>query len=253
MRCRSTPRPRSSSTTRRCSRRPAPTRRTSRRPGTSCTSWRPSSPSGNRYPSVVPWIAPTGRKSHPVLARLLQLVPGREVRVRRLHPGAVRQRRGPGDVARPSTAASRPKFFDPVGVSLQNDYESGLVFNAGKSASQINYSELLGPGGQRQRRELQGDDRPGRRRRVGDAGRPAGTHGGSNGFEGFGINKFSVQKEAAISFIQDGRRVRRPEGDEPDEDPALDRGSTCSTTRRWRRSTRWRRRSSSRASTTRTS
>ena len=30
----------------------------------------------------------------------------------------------------------------------------------------------------------------------------AGTHGGSNGFEGFGINKFSAQKEAAISFIK---------------------------------------------------
>ena len=29
-----------------------------------------------------------------------------------------------------------------------------------------------------------------------------GTHGGSNGFEGFGINKFSVQKEAAMSFIK---------------------------------------------------
>ena len=31
----------------------------------------------------------------------------------------------------------------------------------------------------------------------------SGTHGGSNGFEGFGINKFSAQKEAAISFIKE--------------------------------------------------
>ena len=30
-----------------------------------------------------------------------------------------------------------------------------------------------------------------------------GTHGGSNGYEGFGINRFSAQKEAAASFIRE--------------------------------------------------
>ena len=29
-----------------------------------------------------------------------------------------------------------------------------------------------------------------------------GTHGGANGFEGFGVSKFSKQKDAAVSFIK---------------------------------------------------
>ena len=107
----------------------------------------------------------------------------------------------------------KAKFFDPAGVTLQNDYASGLVFNAGDSASQINYSELWGQAVSGNVKDFKATIDPAV---VGASVMPgveAGTHGGSNGFEGFGISKFSKQKEAAASFIQTvspGSTSRRP-------------------------------------------
>src|SRR4029077_7516500 len=94
------------------------------------------------------------------------------------------------------------KFLHPGGVPLQNDYASGLVFNAGDSASQINYSELWGQAVSGNVKDFKATIDPAV---VGGSVMPGvdpGTHGGANGFEGFGISKFSKQKAAAASFIQ---------------------------------------------------
>ena len=109
---------------------------------------------------------------------------------------------GPRDVRQAIERGFKAKFFDPVGVSLQNDYESGLVFNAGISHRR---STTRSCGARRSaatsRTSRRRSTRPSSAHRSCPGVMP-GTHGGSNGFEGFGINKFSAQKEAAISFIK---------------------------------------------------
>ena len=140
----------------------------------------------------------------PLLARLLQLVPGREVRLGRQHPGPVQQRRRASRHGEAIERGFKARFFDPVGVSLANDYESGLVFNAGQLRRHRSTTRSCGA------RPSAATSRTSRRRsaptssaRASCPASSAGTHGGSNGFEGFGVNKFSKQKEAAVSFIKE--------------------------------------------------
>ena len=105
--------------------------------------------------------------------------------------------------SRPSIGASRPSSSIRPACRFKNDYASGLVFNQGESASQINYSELWGQAVSGNVKDFKATIDPSV---VGASVMPgvnAGTHGGSNGFEGFGISKFSVQKDAAISFIKE--------------------------------------------------
>ena len=157
---------------------------------------------GNRYPCVVPWIAPTGRKSILYWLVYYNSFPGAKF-VSDDNTQVLFDNEAGLETWRAIERGFKAGFFDPVGVSLANDYESGLVFNAGNAASQINYSELWGQAVSGDVENFQASIDPSV---VGASVMPgvqAGTHGGSNGFEGFGINKHSVQKAAAASFIQE--------------------------------------------------
>ncbi len=157
---------------------------------------------GNRYPCVVPWIAPSGRKT--ILYYLVYFNSFPDAKFVSDDYTQVGFDNEMGlETWRAIDRGFKAKFFDPVGVSLENDYASGLVFNQGLSASQINYSELWGQAVSGDADKFKATIRP---EVVGATVMPGvlkGTHGGSNGFEGFGVNKFSRQKEAAVSFIKE--------------------------------------------------
>jgi ABC-type glycerol-3-phosphate transport system substrate-binding protein len=92
-------------------------------------------------------------------------------------------------------------FFDPNLAADVEDYAVGTMFNQGKTASQINFAELwgyaVGKDPENFPSVLQPDE-------VGVAlvpGVEAGVSGSTNGFEGFGLNKFGVQQEAALDFL----------------------------------------------------
>ena len=98
-------------------------------------------------------------------------------------------------------AGFKAKFFDPNIDPTIDDYGTGKMFNQKQTASQINFAELWGyaVGGDPTNfpSELQPDE-------VGATilpGITSGTSGSINGFEGFGINKFGKQKEAALHFL----------------------------------------------------
>ena len=93
-------------------------------------------------------------------------------------------------------------FFDPNLAPDQTDYAIGQNFNDGKTASQIAFAELWGyaVGGNPTDfpTTLLPED-------VGATilpGITSGTSGSINGFEGFGLNRFGVQKEAALDFLK---------------------------------------------------
>ena len=99
-------------------------------------------------------------------------------------------------------AGMRGGFFDPNLAPDQTDYVIGQNFNNGATASQIAFAELWGyaVGGNPTDfpTTLLPED-------VGATilpGITSGTSGSINGFEGFGLNKFGVQKEAALNFLQ---------------------------------------------------
>jgi multiple sugar transport system substrate-binding protein len=157
---------------------------------------------GNRYPCVVPWIAPSGRKTILYYLVYFNSFPNAKF-VSDDYTQVGFDNEAGLETWRAIDRGFKAKFFDPVGVSLENDYASGLVFNQGLSASQINYSELWGQAvsgdADKYKATIRADV-------VGASVMPGvlpGTHGGSNGFEGFGINRFSQQKDAAISFIKE--------------------------------------------------
>ena len=161
----------------------------------------PKLTAGNRYPCVVPWIAPTGRKSILYFLVYYNSFPGAKFVSDDFTQVGFNNDAGL-QTFQCIDRGFKAKFFDPAGVSLHDDYASGLVFNAGQSASEINYSELWG-------QATSGDVKDFKTTIdasvVGASVLPgvtAGTHGGANGFEGFGVSKFSKQKAAAISFIQ---------------------------------------------------
>ena len=161
----------------------------------------PKLTSGNRYPCVVPWIAPTGRKSILYFLVYYNSFPNAKF-VSDDNTQVLFNTEEGLETFRCIERGFKAGFFDPAGMTLQNDYESGLVFNAGDSASQINYSELWGQAVSQNVADFKATIDPAD---VGASVMPGvmpGTHGGSNGFEGFGINKYSAQKEAAISFIK---------------------------------------------------
>lgn len=99
-------------------------------------------------------------------------------------------------------AGMRGGFFDPNLAPDQTDYAIGQNFNDGKTASQVAFAELWGyaVGGAPEDfpTTLLPDD-------VGATILPgivSGTSGSINGFEGFGLNKFGTQKDAAFHFLQ---------------------------------------------------
>lgn len=93
-------------------------------------------------------------------------------------------------------------FFDPSFGPDVEDYATGQLFNDGATASMINFAELwgyaIGSSPEDFPTTLAPED-------VGATilpGIESGTSGSSNGYEGFGLNRFGVQKEAAMSFLR---------------------------------------------------
>ena len=93
------------------------------------------------------------------------------------------------------------KFFDPNLDPTVDDYATGKLFNGGKTASQINFAELWG-------QAVSGNEKDFGATISADVvgatimpGIQPGTSGSINGFEGYGINKFSKNKEAALHYL----------------------------------------------------
>jgi len=99
-------------------------------------------------------------------------------------------------------AGMKAKFFDPNIDPTIDDYGTGKMFNAGQTASQINFAELWGYAVGGDPTNFPSTLKP---EEVGASilpGVASGNSGSINGFEGFGINKFGTQKEAALSFLK---------------------------------------------------
>lgn len=99
-------------------------------------------------------------------------------------------------------AGFKAKFFDPNIDPTIDDYGTGNMFNAGQTASQINFAELWGYAVGGDPTNFPSKLKP---EEVGATilpGITSGTSGSINGFEGFGVNKFGTQKEASLSFLK---------------------------------------------------
>ena len=181
----------------------------------------PKLTSGNRYPCVAPWIAPTGRKSI-----LYWLVYYNSFPDAKFVSDDNTQVLFDNDAGLKTWQAIergfKAKFFDPVGVSLANDYESGLVFNQGQSASQINYSELWGQAVSGNTEDFKATISADV---VGASVMPGVDSRDARRLERIrGLRRQQVQhaEGSGRQLHQGDRRVRRPEGDEHDEDPAVE-------------------------------
>jgi ABC-type glycerol-3-phosphate transport system substrate-binding protein len=99
-------------------------------------------------------------------------------------------------------AGMKAGFFDPTLAPDIEDYAIGGNFNNEKTASMINFAELWGYATGADPENFPTTILP---ENVGATilpGITSGTSGSVNGFEGFGINKYGLQKEAAMSFLQ---------------------------------------------------
>ena len=90
-------------------------------------------------------------------------------------------------------------FFDKSLLNSAGElYDTGKVFNNGKTASMINYVELWGAAVDPEQSKVADT--------VGTSIMPGckeGKTGSVNGFECFGVSKFSKNPEAALSFIKE--------------------------------------------------
>lgn len=92
-------------------------------------------------------------------------------------------------------------FYGEAGSNAPSDYDTGLLFNQGLAASQVNVVELWG-------QAISGDEE--NFKATIDAadvgvtivpGIEPGTSGSISAAEGFGISRFSANPEAALSFL----------------------------------------------------
>lgn len=93
-------------------------------------------------------------------------------------------------------------FFAPGLSQDVEDYATGKMFNDGQTASMVNFAELWGYAVGSNPTDFPTTLA---QEEVGASVMPgleAGNTGSINGFEGFGINKFSTQKAAAMSFLK---------------------------------------------------
>lgn len=93
-------------------------------------------------------------------------------------------------------------FFTPGLSQDVEDYAVGTMFNNGKTASMINFAELWGYATGSNPTDFPTTLDPAEVGAMMLPGVSAGNSGSINGFEGFGINKFSKNKEAALHFLQ---------------------------------------------------
>jgi ABC-type glycerol-3-phosphate transport system substrate-binding protein len=90
-------------------------------------------------------------------------------------------------------------FFDPSAAAEVDDYVTAKIFEAGNSASQLNFAELWGTATD-PKKSPKVADRTGWRTVP---GLDSGTTGTINGFEAYGINANSDKVDAAMSFLNE--------------------------------------------------
>lgn len=93
-------------------------------------------------------------------------------------------------------------FFTPGLSQDVEDYATGQMFNDGKTASMINFAELWGYATGSNPTDFPTTLDAAEVGATVLPGVSAGNTGSINGFEGFGISKFSKNKEAALHFLQ---------------------------------------------------
>lgn len=154
---------------------------------------------GTRFPCAVPWAVSFGGSAY--FLCFLNSIPGARLlsddRTQVLFGGQEGLQ-----AFQTIEAGIKAGFFDPNLSPDIEDYATGGMFNQARTASQINFAELWGyaVGGDPENfpTTITPDE-------VGVTIMPgieSGNSGSVNGFEGFGINKFGQQKEAALHFLQ---------------------------------------------------
>ena len=152
-----------------------------------------------RFPCAVPWAVSFGGSAFYLC--FLNSIPGARLlsddRTQVLFGGAE------GLQAMEAIEAGlKARFFDPNLSPDVEDYAVGGLFNQAKTASQINFAELWGYAVGGDPENFPTVITP---EEVGVTIMPgiaSGNSGSINGFEGFGINKFGQQKDAALHFLQ---------------------------------------------------
>lgn len=169
------------------------------------TSWEelyaaaPKLTNGTVYPCQVPWQVSYG--SAPFYLVYLNSIPGAKL----LSDDRTQVLFGDDNglkAFQQIEAGMKAGFFDPNLAPDIEDYAIGGNFNNEKTASMINFAELWGYATGGDPTNFPTTILP---ENVGATivpGIAAGDSGSINGFEGFGLNKFGVQKEAAMSFLQ---------------------------------------------------
>jgi ABC-type glycerol-3-phosphate transport system substrate-binding protein len=158
---------------------------------------------GDRYGCAVPWANTTFNAGAAYYLCFLNSIPGAKL----LSDDRTQALFGDENGLRAFQsleAGFTSQFFHPgLGADVE-DYATGKMFNAGETASMINFAELWGyatgatPPDETWTLSLQPEE-------VGATilpGLASGDSGSINGFEGFGLNKFGVQQEAALNFLQ---------------------------------------------------
>lgn len=93
-------------------------------------------------------------------------------------------------------------FFTPGLSTDVEDYAIGKMFNDGKTASMTNFAELWGYAAGSNPTDFPTTLNPAEVGVMTMPGVAAGNSGSLNGFEGFGINKFSKNKAASLHFLK---------------------------------------------------
>ena len=159
----------------------------------------PALTDGDRYPCQIPWQVSYGSAAFYLI--YLNSIPGAKL----LSDDRTQVLFGDDNglaAFKAIEAGIKAGFFDPNLAPDIEDYAIGGNFNNEKVASMINFAELWGyaTGGDPKNfpTTILPED-------VGATivpGISSGDSGSINGFEGFGLNKFGLQKEAALSFLQ---------------------------------------------------
>jgi ABC-type glycerol-3-phosphate transport system substrate-binding protein len=154
---------------------------------------------GDRFATQVPWQVSYG--GAPFYLMFLNSIPG----ARLLSDDRTQVLFGDDNGLRAFQAIEagiKAGFFDPNLAPDIEDYAIGGNFNNERTASMVNFAELWGYATGGDPTNFPTTIAP---ENVGATivpGIDAGTSGSINGFEGFGINRFGTQKEAALHFLQ---------------------------------------------------
>ena len=150
---------------------------------------------GNRYPCAVPW----GGGAYYWLC-MYNSIEGAELLT--ADRGQLLFDNENGLLAfRTLEAGLKAGFFDPAFYSGVDDYATGRVFNGGGTASQINFSELWAQAVSKNVADFGATIDPAEVGATIVPGITAGRSGTINGFEGFGVSRYSAHKDAGFSLV----------------------------------------------------